>query len=183
MQRNSSVSNVLHMLFFKALLNPLAALSCHLQGDTVDLLFACASLEALYATLQRFRSPSQDCTELDRFLSSTKSADGSFISENVHFKEVKLCNVQESILNAFNTAQCTYIDSLLQYLHGRFDEMRQNSAFKGIKLLDTRMWPTASDSLCEFGNSELSLVIEHFRSLDMDQRNVAFPKKRIGSRH
>ena len=135
----SSFKFVLHMLFFEALSNPLAALSCHLQGDTVDLLFASASLEALYATLQRFRSPSQDCTELDRFLSSTRSADGSFISENVHFKEVKLCNVQESILNAFNTARCTYIDSLLQCLHGRFDEMQQNSAFKGIKLLDTRM--------------------------------------------
>ena len=43
--------------------------------------------------------------------------------------------------------------------------MQQNSAFKGIKLLDTRMWPTSSDSLYEFGNSEVLLVIEHFREL------------------
>ena len=77
----------------------------------------------------------------------TRAADGSFISENVHFREVKLCSVQESILTAFNTARGTYIDSLMQCLQGRFDEIQQNSAFKGMKLLDTRLWPTAPDSL------------------------------------
>ena len=39
---------VLHMLFFEPPLNPLAARSCHLQGETVDLIFASASIEALY---------------------------------------------------------------------------------------------------------------------------------------
>ena len=95
----------------------------------------------------------------------TRTADSSFISENLQFREVKLCSVQESKVNAFNRARGTYIDSLLQCLQGRFDEMQQNSAFKGIKLLDTRMWPSAPESLQEFGNAELSLVIEHFRSL------------------
>ena len=40
----SSFKFVLHMLFFEALLNPISALSCNLQGDTVDLLFASASI-------------------------------------------------------------------------------------------------------------------------------------------
>ena len=53
-KKHSNFEFVLHMLFFEALLSPLAALSCHLQGDTVDLLFAFASLEALYATLEKF---------------------------------------------------------------------------------------------------------------------------------
>ena len=50
----------------------------------------------------------------------------------------------------------------MQCLQGRFDEIQQNSAFKGMKLLDTRLWPTAPDSLRKFGTSELLLVIEHF---------------------
>ena len=47
----TSFKFVLHMLFFNALLNPLAALSCHFQGDSVDFLFAIASIEALYAEM------------------------------------------------------------------------------------------------------------------------------------
>ena len=61
---------VLHMLFFEALLNPLAILSCNLQGDTVDLVFASARTESLHSSLQRFRSDSSDgenVTELARF--------------------------------------------------------------------------------------------------------------------
>ena len=53
----SSFLFVLHMLFFEALLNTLAALSCNLQGDTIDLLFAST---ALHASLQRFRSAGSD---------------------------------------------------------------------------------------------------------------------------
>ena len=165
LKKLTSFKFVLHMLFFEALLNPLAALSCNLQGDAVDLLFASASINALYATLQRLKSYRGDGTELARVLSCTTAADGSFVADNVHFREVKLCNVQESILTAFYTARGTYIDSLLQCLRGRLDEIQQNNAFKGIKILDTQMWPTDPDSLHCYGNDEFLLVLDHFRSL------------------
>ena len=106
-----------------------------------------------------------DGRELGRVLSCTTAADGSFVADNVHFREVKLCNVQESILTAFYTARGTYIDSLLQCLRGRLDEIQQNNAFKGIKILDTQMWPTDPDSLHCYGNDEFLLVLDHFRSL------------------
>ena len=96
-----------------------------IQGDTVDVLFASASIEALYSSLQRFRSDERDIenatpTELAKFLCCTREADGSFVSD-LHFREVKLCGVQENILSTFKTARVTYTDSLLQCLQGRFD--------------------------------------------------------------
>ena len=55
-----------------------------------------------------------------------------------------------------------HIDSLLHCLQGRFEDLQYNNAFKGMKLLDISMWPTDPLLLQQFGQSELSLVIDHF---------------------
>lgn len=55
--------------------------------------------------------------------------------------EKELIFVMYVALGKLGNARETYIDSLLHCLQGRFDEMQQNSAFKGIKLLDMRCGP------------------------------------------
>ncbi len=46
LKKLTSFKFVLHMLFFEALLNPLAGLPCHLQGSSADLPFALAKLKS-----------------------------------------------------------------------------------------------------------------------------------------
>ena len=56
LKKLASFKFVLHMLFFEAVLNPLATLSCHLQGSSVDLPFALASLESFKVAIQTLQA-------------------------------------------------------------------------------------------------------------------------------
>ena len=171
MKKLTSFKFVLHLLFFDALLNRLAALSCHLQGDSVDLLFALASIESLYAAMQRLLSDSSDSektTELSIFLDSIKASDGNGFVDEVSFKGVKLLGVLQTTLTAFQTSHQNYINALTHSLHGRFDDLQQQDVFKGVKLLDPRIWPTDQELLKSFGHRELSLVTLHFKLLLKD---------------
>ena len=51
--RLTSYKFVLHMLFFDALLDPLAALSCSSQGSSADLPLAVAKLKAFESAVAR----------------------------------------------------------------------------------------------------------------------------------
>lgn len=67
----TSFKLVLHMLLFYVLLQPLAALFCILQGESVDLMFAMASLESFPASTQSLESEHEDredVSELSKFL-------------------------------------------------------------------------------------------------------------------
>ena len=166
LKKLTSFKFVVHMLFFEALLNPLAALSCNLQGDTTDLLFATANIELLYLVLHQFRCCTSDTTsELSRFLNSVKAPDGSWLMDEVSFRGVKLCYVQQSVATAFEAERGKYIDSLTQCLQRQFNNLQHQDVFKGIKLLNTSLWPSDHDGLRQFGQRELSLVVDHFRPL------------------
>ena len=146
-------------------------LSRHLQGDSVDLLFALASIESLYAAMQRLLSDSSDSektTELSIFLDSIKASDGNGFVDEVSLKGVKLMAVLQTTLTAFQASRQNYIDALTHRLHGRFDDLQQQDVFKGVKLLDPRIWPTDQELLKSFGHRELSLVTSHFKLLLKD---------------
>ena len=156
------------MLFFETLLNPLAALSCNLQGDTTELLFATANIESLYLVLHQFRCCASDTTsELSRFLNSVKGPDGSWLMDKVSFRGVKLCYVQQSIATAFEVECGKYIDNLTWCLQARFSDHQHQD-----ELLNTSLWPSDHDGLQQFGQRELSLVVDHFRPLLLKNASI-----------
>ena len=125
------------MPLFEALPNPLAALCCNLQGDSVDVLFAIASMDSLYTVLKRFESDSsasENTTELSRLLNYTMALGGSPLADDEQLRGVKLCSVQKSIVTAFQTDHVKYVDSTTQCLQRTFDDVQQQDLFKGVKL-------------------------------------------------
>ena len=65
-----------------------------------------------------------------------------------------------------------YIDSLIRCLQGQFDDLQHQDVFKGIKLLNTSLWPCDHDGLQQFGQRELSLVVDHFRPLLLKNASI-----------
>ena len=121
----------------------------------------------------QFRCYASDTTsELSRFLNSTKAPDGSWLMDKVSFRGVKLCYVQQSVATAFEDEHDKYIDSLTRCLQGRFDDLQYQDVFKGIKLLNTFMWPSDHDGLQQCGQRELSLVVDHFRPLLLKNASI-----------
>ena len=92
-----------------------------------------ANIESLYVVLRQFRCYASDTTsELNRFLNSTKAPDGSWLMDEVSFRRVKLCYVQQSVATAFEAECGKYIDSLTRCLQGPFDDLQHQDVFKGI---------------------------------------------------
>ena len=103
------------MLFFEAVLNPLAALSCHLQGTSVDLPFALASLESFNVAIQALQADDPEKpTELSKFVEDTQRG------SRPHFREVKLSGTESSVLKHFNDSRPNYIEAILKCIQGRF---------------------------------------------------------------
>ena len=69
-------------------------------------------------------------------------------------------------------AASIYIDSLIRCLQGRFDDLQHQDVFKGIKLLNISLWPSDHDGLQQFGQRELSLVVDHFRPLLLKNASI-----------
>ena len=92
--------------------------------------------------------------------------------DEVSFRGVKLCYVQQSVATAFEAERGKYIDSLTQCLQGRFNNLQHEDVFKGIKLLNTSLWPSDHDGLQQFGQRELSLVVDHFRPLLLKNASI-----------
>ena len=123
--------------------------------------------------LCQFRCYASDTTsELSRFLNSTKAPDGFWLMDEVSFRGVKLCYVQQSVATAFEAERGKYIDSLTRCLQGQFDDLQHQDVFKGIKLLNTSLWPSDHDGLQQFGQRELSLVVDHFRPLLLKNASI-----------
>ena len=69
----TSFKFVLHMLFFEALLNPLAGLSCHVQGSSADFPFALAKLKSFRSRIQTFKADDpKNPTEHSKFLANCR---------------------------------------------------------------------------------------------------------------
>ena len=107
-------------------------------------------------------SDSEKTTELSIFLDSIKASDGNGFVDEVSFKGVKLLGVLQTTLTAFQTSRQNYIDALTHSLH---DDLQQQDVFKGVKLLDSRIWPTDQELLKSFGHRQLSLVTLYFKLL------------------
>ncbi|XP_014669333.1 PREDICTED: zinc finger protein 862-like [Priapulus caudatus] len=163
----TSFKFVLHMLLFFVLLQPLAALSCNLQGELADLMFAMASLESFHASTANIDSveseheDTEDVSELSKFLSDITFEDGK---AEVEFKNVKLTNVRIDVLTAFHNSRKTYVKKIRECVDTRFSDFT-SQLFQAFKVLDTNTWPRDKPSLDQFGHKELSTVFEHFKGL------------------
>ena len=81
------------MLFFNALLNPLATLSCHLQGHSADLPFAIANLDWVHLIFESLKADNPEVpSELSQFIAAAEKDD------QLHFQNVKLLGGQPNIL-------------------------------------------------------------------------------------
>ena len=71
----TSFKFVLHILFFDALLNPLATLSCHLQGHSADLPFAIANLASVQLIFENLKADNPEVPlELSQFIAAAEKA-------------------------------------------------------------------------------------------------------------
>ena len=156
----TSFKFVLHTLFYKCLLNPLASFSCSLQADSVDLSFCIAKLKSLLSSLEHLKGDTLDSTsELAKFIMSVDCE-----QDRSEFRGVMLTAVRQNVLDAFHNSWSAYVDAISSCLENRFDDLQSSSVMKGVKILDVSAWPSdnSSDS---FGLEEISGVIEHFKPL------------------
>ena len=65
LKKLTSFKFVLHMLFFNALLNPLATLSCHLQGHSADLPFTIPNLNSVHLILENLKADNPEVSCLN----------------------------------------------------------------------------------------------------------------------
>ena len=80
------------------------------------------------------------------------------------------------------SAKCGYyipsklnVASTLRASHNacRGDSMTfSTNVFKGIKLLNTSLWPSDHDGLQQFWQKELSLIVDHFRPLLLKNASI-----------
>ena len=163
----TSFKFVLHILFFEALLNPLAGLSCHLQGSSADLPFALAKLKSCRSRMQTFKAGDpENPTELSKFVAAAEEEDSP------HFCSVKLCRVQPNTLTAFNSSRVKYVDAICRCIHGRFDDFEKD-VFKAVSLLETKLWATDRGELAAFGLTDLSVALEHFKAYASEEQRVS----------
>ena len=93
LKKLTSFKFVLHMLFFNALLNPLATLSCHLQGHSADLPFAIAILDSVHLIFENLKADDPEVPwELSQFIAAAEEDD------QLHFQNAKLSGVQPNVL-------------------------------------------------------------------------------------
>ena len=80
------------MLFFNALLNPLATLSCHLQGHSADLPFTIANLDSVHLIFENLKVDNPEVpSELSQCIAAAEKDD------QLHFQNVKLSGVQPNV--------------------------------------------------------------------------------------
>lgn len=166
----TSFKFVLNMLFFEALLNPLAGFSCSLQADSIDLSISVAKFKALLAALETLKDDSDKSTELSKFLAGINLA-----NETVEYRGVKLSAFREDVLNNFANTRKKYVKEISECLANRFNDLVSSSVMKGATLLDVSAWSSEeSNNLDTFGCEELSGLIDHFRVLlEKSRVNVA----------
>ena len=173
LRKLTSFKFILHMLFFDILLKPLAQLSCSLQSNSIDILFAIASLESFHAQMQMLKKEDHDGnTELTKFVEAVlASCDGDDMElvENVEFKGVPLNAASPAVLRAFTESKGNVIDKVGECVKGRFTDLQEKPVFKAVKLLDPCTWPKEEEALCVFGYRELTFLTEHFKELIVHQ--------------
>eukprot|EP00057_Strongylocentrotus_purpuratus_P017041 XP_011671515.1 PREDICTED: zinc finger protein 862-like [Strongylocentrotus purpuratus] len=160
----TSFKFVMHCLLFYVMLQPLAALSCNLQGESVDLMFAMASLESFHTSMQNLESEHEDiedASELSKFLRDITFQDGK---AEVEYKNVRLINVRSDVFTAFQNSRKIYVKKIRECVDARFSDFN-SQLFQAFKVLDTNAWPRDKPSLDQFGHKELNTVFEHFKGL------------------
>ena len=108
------------MLFFNALLNPLATLSCHLQGHSADLTFNIANLDSVHLILGTLKADNPEVpSELSQFIAAAEKDD------QLHFQNIKLSAVQPNVLSAFMMSRSDFTEAIGKCIHNRFDDLQQ----------------------------------------------------------
>ena len=157
--RLTSYKFVLHMLFFDALLDPLAALSCSLQGTSADLPLAFAKLKAFMSSAAKLKEDTTETpTELSRLVNVT------CVSE-VMFRKTKLTGVSTTVQHALKNNRPLLVDKMLACVTNRFDDLHSIDAMKGVRLLNFVSWPIDTPAFDTFGDLEVSLLVNHFKPL------------------
>ena len=156
----TSYKFILHMLFFDALLDPLAALSCCLQGSSADLPLAVARLKAFHSTLAKLKEDNTETpTELSKLIAATNCESG------ITFRGVKLNGVSSVVQQAFKNSRSTLVNKVSECVKDRFDDLETMDIMKGVRILDFKMWPMETAAFETFGDLEISLLVDHFKTL------------------
>ena len=156
----TSYKFVLHMLFFDALLDPLAALSCSLQGSSGDLHLAVAKLKVFHSAVARLKEDEPETsTEVSQLVAA--AVDDS----EVVFRKLKLNGVSAAVQQGFKKNRPVLIDKMLACVMDRFNDLQTIDAMKGVRLLDFMLWPIDTAAFEVFGDLEVSLLVNHFKLL------------------
>ena len=171
LKKLTSFKFVLHLLFYHILLQPLSTLSCHLQGESVNLLFAISTLRSFYAQLEKLKAKGQERedtqesqvppTELSKLIKSLNTE-----TNEAYYKGVKLSGRnKQQILRAFKSSYDEHIDRLIECMKDRLGDLEEFEIFGALKILDIQAWPKEEDALRAFGVQEMSAITEHFEPL------------------
>ena len=155
----TSLKFVFHMLFFHMLLQPLAAVSCHLQENSVDLLFAIASFESFHTAIDKLSVEgwgNPETSELSKLMS---------LDAESTFKGIQLSGNKIAIVSAFKTSILSYGQKLKSCVYDRLKDLEERDIFKALKLLEIGTWPKNKEALDIFGHQELSLLCDHFNTI------------------
>ena len=147
------------MLFFHMLLQPLAAVSCHLQENSVDLLFAIASFESFHTAIDKLSVEgwgNPETSELSKLMS---------LDAESTFKGIQLSGNKIAIVSAFKTSILSYVQKLKSCVYDSLKDLEERDIFKALKLLEIGTWPKNKEALDIFGHQELSLLCDHFNTI------------------
>jgi len=157
----TSYKFVLYMLFFDALLDPLASFSCSIQKSAVDLPLAVAKLKSFRSTLTSLKKDSPDISTELSVLASVSTSSGSVVM----YRKTQLSRVNQQVQEAFKRNRPLLIDKMLECVANRFDDLQNLDAMKGVNILSVPLWPTGKPDFETYGNSEVSLLVNHFKVL------------------
>ena len=81
------------------------------------------------------------------------------------FRKTKLSGVSTAVQQALKNNRAPLVDKMLACVTNRFDDLQTIDAMKGVRLLNFNLWPIDTAALHASGDLEVSLLVNHFKSL------------------
>ena len=173
---------VIHLMYMRELLAPLSRVSLNWQKDNVGIQDVLSSLDYLNEKLQSLETGELpgDCNDdLKQLLQQGRDfrdAPDRDDDSCVKFQNIKLTYVSPSVSH-FDNNRHRYASKIIESCGHRF---ALDDIFSCAKILDTRLWPTSSDtdsqSLKDFGVEEIRQVTSHFATLLSDSASEVLPE-------
>jgi len=162
---------LLHL--FVDFLAPVGKLSDYLQGDSTNLLLAQSAVEAALLAFTH-TSNTEYSEQLTKLVSTAKEK----LDEGaaMEFQSVYITDLRDGISALQHNAE-SMSHRLSEELTSRFGDIfnqsTPNSVLTALKLLNIREWPESKEGLYEFGNVEMTVVVQHFAEILCDKLDTA----------